>query len=128
MKKKLILALAACMALLALGLVGCGGGDQYADDAHVGTWSASSIEMDGIEVAASDVFEQFDFTFDASGKATIEYASGGESDSASGKWEPTDNGVILKDSGLSDETMELVDTDAGLALEYQGMTMIFVKK
>lgn len=127
MKKRLFAILVACMVIMALGLTACISNGKYADDAHIGTWSAKSVEYSGITLEASDLFEQFDITLEADGSASVSANFGGNEQIGKGEWEPSDKGITLKDSNLSDETLEMSDSDNDLVLEYEGMSIIFAK-
>lgn len=123
MKKRLLI-VACCLIIGALGMImtGCGGdADKYADSPYVGMWKGTTAEYSGIEMNVEEILGTFDITFNADG--TCEATVGEETES--GDWEPTDTGLLMKDS--TDE-LAFTDQDGKLVVEYEGVNIFFEKQ
>ena len=118
--KKLVRMLAVVFAF-AFVLVGCGGSDKYAGSEYLGTWKATTAEYSGMSFDTEDLIGEFSLTLEANGNVKAVVA--GESEK--GEWEPTDDGILVKDS--SDE-MEFTKKDGNLVLDYEGVTITFEKE
>lgn len=121
MKKAIAILLLVCFA--ALALAGCG--DKYPDSPYLGTWEGATAEYLGMEFNVPDLMGgEFNVTLEASGKATVDYAG----ESATGKWEPTEGGILLQNKFGGDDEMFFEDAGDGvLLLDYEGISIYFVK-
>ena len=121
-KIKKILALCV-MLVLAMGiLAACGGSSaDLSGSPYCGSWAGTKAEYSGFEFTMEEMGMECSLSLEANGKATFDF----DGDSESGKWEETENGILLKDS--SDE-MELIAEDGSLTLEMEGMKLYFEKQ
>ena len=101
--------------LMSIGLAACGGADM-SDSPYLGTWSASTAEYSGIEMAVDSIIGgEFTVTLEKVGGCTVSIS--GEEDS--GKWTETENGF-----NVEDEFDFTVDGDTAV-LDYEGITLYF---
>lgn len=124
MKVRKLMIIACCVVIASLGVVlaGCGGSDEkYADSPYVGTWAANVAEYSGIEVDVEEIIGAFEITLNADGSATMLE----EGDTLDSEWEPTENGVKMKDATSE---VEFTYEDGKLVTEESGVTFYFEKK
>ncbi|MDO4622833.1 MAG: hypothetical protein Q4B22_07750 [Eubacteriales bacterium] len=110
--------LTAIILMLALVLTFTACGKDYSDSPYVGSWTGTEAEYSGMTLSVAELFNGFDLTLNPNGKATV--TTDGET--RSGKWEPTDNGVML------DGEMELIASGDYLTYETDGVTIKFEKQ
>lgn len=121
MKKK-ILPVILCVIMAAVCLAGCGSNAKLADSKYVGTWTGTTVEYSGMQMELASIFpDGFTIEFTAEGKVTLDVSG----DKTSGKWDETENGVII-DPGTDNE-VELQDQDGNLVISYDGLNIICVK-
>lgn len=101
------------IALLVVGLVGCDGAD-LSESKYVDTWRTASVM--GFDPAI--VGMEIKITLEGDGTATVD--TGGET--AGGKWEETENGIIIKDNG---DTMECVGDENRLETTLDDVAVVF---
>ena len=115
--KKNISCIMTCVLLIGMLLVGCGGKDMSGSP-YVGTWHGTKAEYSGLEMSVESIFGDFSLELGKDGKATV--ITDGEE--KKGKWDETDNGVIL------DGEMELTADGDMLTYEEDGATIYFEKE
>ncbi len=100
-------------------LTACGEPSPY-----VGTWTATKASAMGVEVDASEIYEEgFSFTLEANGSASVNLngdVSGG------GKWVTSENGFTLSDADGSNP-MEFTVSGNEATIEMMGTEIIFTK-
>ncbi|MGN0702783.1 MAG: hypothetical protein ACI4KL_06395 [Lentihominibacter sp.] len=122
LRKTIIVACCVIIATMGIALAGCGGGgEKYADSPYVGTWAANTAEYSGVEVDVNEVIGAFEITLNADGSATMLE----EGDTLDSKWEPTENGVKMKDAASE---VDFTYEDGKLVTEQSGVTFYFEKK
>jgi len=103
-------------------LTGCGSSDKYQDSSYVGTWNAQSASYMGMEFEVEEILGgEFFIRLEANGNATANIVGNSEE----GSWEPTENGILVKDS--TDELEFIYDND-NLILDYDNVTIVFSKE
>lgn len=111
-------------------LAGCGGGGNGGQDAIVGKWTLSSVNIGGTEMSLSDLAQMaggelgddMNVTFDIKADGTFSGNAMGET--ADGTWTKNGDTYTLTIDG-SDQEVKL---DGGkLVLEEDGMKMILTK-
>ena len=121
MKKSVALLL---VVVFALSLAACGGKDM-SDSKYVGEWELTKGVASGVEVSASDMNLTMTFNFKSDGK--FEYSSSvAGSESSTGTWDETDNGVVLTEVGGA--KYEFTANGDALEMEQDGATLVFEKK
>lgn len=115
MKKHLLAIMCALVMLFAF--TACSG-DKYADSPYLGTWTATSAEMMGIELPVADVIGgDMTIVFEANGSCTLDAAG----DASSGSWEETETGVSIDDGDveltIDGDSATLVQDDVTINFE-----------
>lgn len=109
--------------MAAVCLAGCGSDSKLADSKYLGKWVGSTVEYGEIQMELEQVFpDGFSIELTADGKITLDV----NGEKTSGKWDESDNGVIV-DQG-SDNEVELVDRDGNLVITYSDLSIVCVKK
>ena len=127
--KKTIIMVAYCVIITSLGiaLTGCvdRSGDsnsgKYADSPYVGTWMVDHYEYEGKDYPYPGLLE---FTFNADGTSSLEDVS----DTAEGKWEPTEEGLKFGDT---QDEYNIIYEDGKLKMEMEhekGTVMMYFYK
>lgn len=116
----------ALLMVMMLVLVACGGGDttkgKYADSPHLGKWVAVEASAFGMTMTAEDIFEEgFWFDLKADGKCEL-FVDG---DTATGTWEPSDDGVKFTEGS---DSYEAKYEDGRMKFEYEGVEIFFEKE
>ncbi len=120
--KKLHALLLSALMIFVFVLAGCGGNpDLYADSEYLGTWTATTAEYSGFTIPIDDLMDGFSFTLEADGSASATI----DGDTGKGDWEPTDDGILLKDSTGE---MSFTGADGNLVIEYSGAVLTFEKQ
>ena len=118
MKKVLLFALVAVMALSTFALVGCGGGDSdVSGSKYVGTWKALGMSL-GDESEAID--DEWILTLNDDGTGTIT----GEGETSEFTWELTDEG--FKTDG--DMKLKFKDDGDNIVAKVIGVKLTFEKQ
>ena len=121
MKKIISLVLVAVMALSAIVLVSCGGGEKkdvdLSDSKYVGTWKIGSIELQ----EESEDFDE-DWIIELSADGTGKSIAQGETDNFT--WEPTDNGFKTK----GDLKLDFTDDGDRIIADLFGARLVFEKQ
>ena len=116
MKRLKRITAALLVGVLLMSMAGCG--KKLADSKYVGKWIGTTAEYEGLEMSVESLYGEFTVLLEASGKVTLNTAG----EETTGKWEETDNGVLL------DKEMELVDKDGKLVYETDGMSIYFERE
>ena len=120
-KVKKILALCLMLVLAMSIFAACGSSTDLSGSPYCGSWAGTKAEYGGLELTMEEMGMTCSLSLEANGKAAVDF----DGDSETGKWEETENGILLKDS--SDE-MELIAEDGSLTLEMEGMKLYFEKQ
>ena len=122
-----IVALVVCL----LALTACGGSNKDSKEAveskYTGTWEATAATASGVEMDIDSIFSEFSMKLKKSGKAVVTISD----QEVSGEWTETETGVLLSNTGLSDnveeDSLEMTEKDEKLVLPYSGMEVTFEK-
>lgn len=116
----------ALLVVMTLVLVACGSGDapkeKYADSPHLGKWVAIEATALGMTMKADEIFDEgFSIDLKADGKCEL-FVDG---DTATGTWEPIDNGIKFTEGS---ESIDAKVADGKLQFEYEGAQIVFEKE
>ena len=113
---------AAVIAMLALGLVGCGGGGDI-----VGTWEMYLPEEDAAMLAMLGMEMSLTKEFNRNGNVTVSMDMFGISESETGTWETSGNILTISVDGDSDDFTFSISGNT-LTLENDGDSVDFVRR
>lgn len=116
MKKK-VLVLLMVVAVLAIGLVSCGG----SDNPFVGTWEAEHAEILGESYPPEEAGVAWTIEIKDGGKGTL----GADGETVDFTWEETDDGITINAEGME---MPCVIDGSQMKLDFLGMEDVFFDK
>ena len=104
-----------------------GGGEKEEVSKYAGKWEAETATASGVEMDIANIFSEFTLVLNTDGSAEIVVGE----QTAGGEWAETETGVVITNTGLSDnleeDSLEMTDQDGELVLHYSGMEVTFTQ-